>query len=263
MPKAVCLIRSNVHYRHDAFINGLIAAGYVVSTKPLKVIERDDILVIWNRGVQFQYEANRHDKARSRIIIAENGYTDARDGDGHQWFSLAIDHHNGCGRWWQGDTSRFLLMRQDLKPWRDEGTFVLVLPQRGIGAMGVAMPASWPRLIVERLKKVTRREIRMRPHPGLKSLALPLAPALIGCHAVVTWGSGAALKAIMLGVPAFHELPGWIGAAAARFGIDQGFENPFLADRGPMLERMAWSQWTVAEIASGEAFKTLMQVPRK
>jgi hypothetical protein len=124
------------------------------------------------------------------------------------------------------------------------------------------MSASWPRLIVERLKKLTRREIRIRPHPGLKSLASPLAPALAGCHAVVTWGSGAALKAIMLGVPAFHELPGWIGAAAARFGFET-LENPFLGDRMPMLERMAWSQWTVAEITSGHAFRTLMQVARK
>lgn len=262
MPTAICLIRSNVHYRHDAFIRGLAAAGYKVQTKPQRRISADDILVIWNRGVQFQYEAKRHHEAGARIVVAENGYTDAKDSDQHQWFSLALDHHNGCGRWWQGDTPRFPLMRQDLAPWRPEGGFVLVLPQRGVGAPGVAMPASWPRLIVPRLKKVTRREIRVRPHPGLKSLAPPLAPALEGCHAVVTWGSGAALKAIIHGVPAFYELAGWIGAPAARFGIEQGLENPFLGDRGPMLERLAWSQWTVSEIASGEAFKTLMKVPR-
>jgi hypothetical protein len=262
MPIAVCLIRTNVHYRHDAFVNGLAAAGYTVRIKPIQNISRDDILVIWNRGQQFRYESTRHEKAGSRIIVAENGYTDAHDGDGHQWFSLALDHHNGCGTWWQGETPRFPLMRQNLRPWRAEGEFILALPQRGIGAPGVAMPASWPRLVVERLKKLTRREIRVRPHPGLKSLAKPLAPALAGCHAVVTWGSGAAIKAIMHGVPAFYELPGWIGAPAARFGFDT-IENPFLGDRGPMLERLAWSQWTVAEIASGEAIRTLLKVPKK
>jgi len=262
MPTAVCLIRTSVHYRHEAFIKGLAAAGYIVTTKPLRKIDRDDILVIWNRGSQFQYEARRHDHAHSRIIVAENGYTDAVDQDGHQWFSLAIDHHNGCGRWYQGEAARFPLMGQNLRSWRAEGEFVLVLPQRGIGAPGVAMPASWPRLIVERLKKVTRREIRVRPHPGLKSLAKPLAPALAGCHAVVTWGSGAALKSILLGVPAFYELPGWIAAPAARFGFDT-IENPFLGDRMPMFERMAWSQWTVAEISSGEPFRMFMKVPKK
>jgi hypothetical protein len=259
MPIAVCLIRTNVHYRHEAFLRGLTAAGYRVQQRPLQKISPDDILVIWNRGAMFQYEAKRHEAAGSRIVVAENGYTDAVDDDGHQWFSLALQHHNGCGKWWIGDTPRFPRMRQNLKPWRAEGGFVLVLPQRGIGAPGVAMPAGWERDVRARLAKVTSRPVIVRPHPGLKSLAKPLAPALEGCHAVVTWGSGAALKAIMHGVPAFHELAGWIGAPAARFGIAQGLENPFLADREPMLERMAWSQWTVAEIASGEAIRTVLK----
>jgi len=253
------LIRDNVHYRHDAFIRGLAALGYTVRTKPLQRIAADDVLVIWNRGAQFQFEATRHTKAGSPIIVAENGYTDAVDDHGHQWFSLALDHHNGVGRWWIEDQPRFPSMGQAVAPWRAEGSFILVLPQRGIGAPGVAMPQSWPRLIAQRLAKVTARPVRIRAHPGLKSLAKPLAPALEGCHAVVTWGSGAALKAIMLGVPAFHELPGWIGAPAARFGIDQGVENPFLGDRGPMLERMAWSQWPIADIAAGTAFRTLLK----
>lgn len=261
MPIAVCLIRTNVHYRHDAFMRGLVAAGYRVEIRALKKIDPEDILVIWNRGQQFQYEAKRHDAAGSRIIVAENGYTDAVDGEGHQWFSLALDHHNGVGRWWQGETPRFSTMGLNLDPWRAEGGFVLVLPQRGIGAPGVAMPLRWPREIVNRLRGVTKRQIIVRPHPGLKSLAAPLTPALVGCHAVVTWGSGAAVKAIMCGVPAFYELPGWIGAAAARFGI-QTLENPFLGDRSPMLERLAWSQWTISEIASGEAFNTLLRVKK-
>jgi hypothetical protein len=259
MPTAVCLIRTTVHYRHDAFVRGLVAAGYRVETKPLKNITRDDVLVIWNRGAQFQYEAKRHEAAGSRIIVAENGYTDAVDDQGHQWFSLALDHHNGCGRWSVGDTPRFPLMKQTVKPWREDGSFILVLPQRGIGAPGVAMPPRWPREIEKRLKAVTGRPIHVRPHPGLKSMAPAFAPALDGCHAVVTWASGAAIKAIILGVPAFHELRGWIGGPAARYGIDD-LERPFLGDRGPMLERLAWSQWSVAEIASGDAFKHLLRL---
>lgn len=261
MPTAVCLIRTQVHYRHEAFVRGLTAAGYRVELKPAKRIEPDDILVVWNRGQQFQYEVKRHETAGSRIVVAENGYTGAVDDDRHQWFSLALTHHNGLGQWWCGDTPRFPRMGLTVKPWRVEGSFVLALPQRGIGAPGVAMPHSWPRLIVQRLRAVTRREIRVRPHPGGRNVGPTLEAALEGCHAVVTWGSGAAIKAIMLGVPAIYELAGWIGAPAARFGL-QSLENPFLGDRGPMLERLSWSQWPVADIASGEAFRTLMQVPR-
>lgn len=257
MPTAVCLIRTNVHYRHDAFVRGLVAAGYTVSQRSISKIKPDDVLVIWNRGAQFQYEAKRHEMAGSRIVVAENGYTDAVDEDGHQWFSLALDHHNGRGRWPIGETARFPSMGLTVRPWRSEGSFILVLPQRGIGAPGVAMPLRWSRLIEARLRAVTNRPIRIRPHPGLKSAASPLEPALEGCHAVVTWGSGAAVKAIIHGVPAFHELHGWIGAPAARFGIND-LERPFLGDRSPMLERLAWSQWPVAEIANGTAFKHLL-----
>lgn len=259
MPTATCLIRTNVHYRHDAFVKGLIAAGFTVSLKPTRLISRDDVLVIWNRGAQFQYDANRYQAAGARVIVAENGYTDAVDANGHQWFSMALDHHNGCGRWFVGDTPRFPLMKQVVRPWREDGSFILVLPQRGIGAPGVAMPISWTRNIEKRLKAVTDRPIRVRPHPGLKSAAPPLAPALDGCHAVVTWASGAAIKAVMLGVPVFHELAGWIGAGAARHGIAD-LEKPFLGDRAPMLERLAWSQWTVDEITAGEPFRHLLKL---
>lgn len=74
---------------------------------------------------------------------------------------------------------------------------------------------------------------------------------------MVTWASGAAIKAIIEGIPVFYEFNDWIGAPAARYGIDDT-ENPFLGDRNPMLHRLSWAQWTAEEIASGEPFKCLL-----
>jgi hypothetical protein len=68
----------------------------------------------------------------------------------------------------------------------------------------------------------------------------------------VTWGSGAGIKSIVAGIPVFHEMPNWIGAPAAKLGLDD-IEQPFLGDRQPMLNRLAWAQWDLDEIASGEA----------
>lgn len=88
---------------------------------------------------------------------------------------------------------------------------------------------------------------------------MPLGADLKDCWAVVTWSSGAAIKAIAAGVPAFHALPNWIGAPAAKpFGSD--LENPFLGDRLPMFQRLAWAQWGLDEIASGEPFKRLLGI---
>lgn len=264
MPIAVCLIRDRPHYRHEAFVAGLTALGYRVQHTPARRIAPDDVLVIWNRSQgMFAYEAARHDVAGSPVIVAENGYLDAVDADGHQLFSLALDHHNGAGRWFVGDEPRLPLLQVELQPWRaaDSGLFILVLPQRGIGAPGVAMPRGWPFDIRKRLARLTSRPVRVREHPGGAKNVSPLTDALKGCHAVVTWGSGAALKALAAGYPVFHEMPSWIGAQAARpFGSGVDLEDVKMDGlaRGLMFIRLAWSQWPVADIASGRALKWLL-----
>jgi hypothetical protein len=80
---------------------------------------------------------------------------------------------------------------------------------------------------------------------------------LADCFAAVTWGSGAAIKAIIAGVPVFHEFSRWIGAPAAKFGA-ANLEQPFVGDRLPMLRRLAYAQWSVAEIERGEPFALLL-----
>jgi hypothetical protein len=133
-----------------------------------------------------------------------------------------------------------------------------VLLQRSIGEEGVAMPRNWPDTIAKKLKKLTNRPIRIRKHPGKDKTQPPtLEDDLKGAWAAVTWGSGAALKAIIAGVPVFHELAGWIGAGAATTVLD--IENPWMGDRLPMLRRMAWGQWTWDELRSGEAMRTVMR----
>lgn len=262
MPIAVCLIRPQPHYRRDAFVAGLAACGYTIVTQPLRTISPADILVIWNRGPQFQYEAKRHELAGSQVVVAENGYLDTVDEDGHQFFSLALDHHNGAGRWLCGPGDRWPLLGQALCPWRKEGASILVLPQRGMGAPGVAMPRGWENDIRRRLARMTSRPVRVRPHPGLKSKARPLAPDLQNVHAVVTWASGAALKALLAGVPVFHDMPSWVGASAARplAGV-QDLESPLMDDQArlKMFQRLAWCQWSVADIASGVALRWILQ----
>lgn len=268
MPVAVCLIRDTPHYRREAFVAGLVACGYQVAFQPpVSMPKRDDILVTWNRGAMFQYHAKRHESVGSRIIVAENGYLDTVDADGHQFFSLALDHHNGVGRWFPPRTdadaaaARWPVLAQSCLSWRKEGSHILVLPQRGIGAPGVAMPRLWLNDIRQRLARLTRRQVRIRPHPGVKSKATPLAPDLENCHAIVTWGSGGALKAMLAGYPVFHDMPGWIGAGAAvHLAKVTNLEAPMMDDgaRSAMFERLAWSQWPVADIASGYALRRLL-----
>jgi len=123
-----------------------------------------------------------------------------------------------------------------------------------MGENGIKQPSGWLPDVVERLSRLTQRPIQIRYHPGQR----PHPPIdFEGTWAAVTWASGAALKAIVSGIPVFHEMPNWIGGTAARYGIEE-LERPFLGDRNPMLHRLSWAQWSAEEIASGEPFGYLL-----
>ncbi len=251
----VCvLFRDSVAYRREVFYAGLRRLGYEIVDHPLTHPSRDDLLVLWNRSPHQESYAKAYERAGAKIVVSENGYI-GKDEQGHKLFALARDHHNGAGRWNVGGTGQ--RFRIPLSDWRRDGDFILVLPQRGIGERGIAMDRYWTQTVQKQLAKLTRRPIKVRPHPGMAKT--DPYDALRGAWAAVTWGSGAAIKALFAGVPVFHGLPRWIGApAAVCLGEGTDLERPVLGDRLPMFERLAWAQWSVREIESGEAFACLL-----
>lgn len=236
------------------FREGLKRCGYSVGQAPLANPTENDVLLVWNRHGLNDVYAARYEAAGARVLVAENGYI-GRDDAGNQLYALALGQHLGAGRWKEGPEDRWRCLSVPVRPWRRAGREIIVLPQRGIGPKSIAMPAGWPEDVVRRLKSVTDRPIRVRFHPGM-SRTDPWED-LQDAWAAVTWASGAGIKALCRGVPVFHEMPSWIGKSAARFGIHH-LESPFLGDRLPMFRRLAWSQFTVAEIANGWPFRHLL-----
>lgn len=204
--------------------------------------------------------AKLFDGAGARVVVAENGYLPMRGT--RKTFALALNHHNGAGLWPMGVEMRSNLLDVEVRPWRTAHGDLLVLPQRGIGPAGVAMPRSWPTDIRRRLALATRRRVRVRPHPGTDKPTRPtIEEDLEGVGACVIWGSGAGLKAAIAGVPVFYEFGRWIGAPAGTAGIDC-LEEPSRPDRLGMLERVAWAQWSVEELETGEPIARLLELKR-
>jgi hypothetical protein len=261
VPRAWSLIRAEPHYRRDAFDTGLRAVGFdLVPGEPVKP-GPGDLLLIWNRMGSGHRAATLMERAGGIVVVAENGYLGV-DPEGRHLYALALGHHNGAGRWHAGGSERWASLGLTLQPWRRDGEFILLLPQRGIGEPGVAMPKSWVRETVNQLGRVTRRRVVVRDHPGRHISPRPLEEALAGCWCAVTWGSGAGVKALVAGFPVIHGLEDWIGAPAA--SRDLGLvDAPPMLKRLPMLERLAWAQWTVGEIESGEAFACLLSATRQ
>lgn len=262
MKRACCLFRSTPHYRRGAFFEGLSRLGFAVDDVPTRnkaKIKPSSLLIVWNRYGVFDAQARQFIKAGATVIVAENSYLPMRNTK--KAFALSLWHHNGAGKWPKMD-SRADLLDVELKPWRSSGSNILILPQRGIGPPGVAMPRAWPEDIQNRLKK---RPIRMRKHPGMNDVK-PIEQDLDDARCAVVWGSGAGLKALCQGVPVFHEFPKWIGRFGGHFGIDCIGDNDLpalMGDRELMLDNISRAQWTVEEVKTGEPFARLLDIAKK
>ena len=267
--KAVCMVRADPMYRRDACLKGLQAAGFEIAPQ-LARPKPGDLVVVWNRYGNYETEALRFEAAGAAVIVMENGYLGHREDEfrklfsanGEQLYAMALDHHNGAGRWHVGEPGRWREQGIEVKPWRADGEHVLVLPQRGIGPPGVAMPAGWSEKTFARLRAMTKRKVVVRGHPGNAPTVAPLERDLEGCWCAVTWGSGAGLKAICAACPCSIDFAKWIGEPAAMALQDADIEWPRDSDqaREYMLDRLAWAQFTVSEISTGEPFKRLMAI---
>ena len=251
-PRAVSLLRDSQHYRADAFANGLRLNGFEV-VEHLPDPGPSDLLLVWNRHGGNNHTAKRFEAAGARVLVAENGYLGKAWRDG-KWFALALGHHCGAGTWPDGGPQRWDALGVELEPWRENGTHTLVLEQRGIGEPGIASPPGWADQMAIKL------DCRVRRHPGAGPVRVTLRDDIAHVTQVVTWSSGAALLALLMGVPVFYAFPRWIGAPAARPLFELGHQPPLRDDaaRLAMFRRLAWAQWTLSEIESGEAFARLL-----
>jgi hypothetical protein len=201
----------------------------------IKRIGDPEVFITWNRIGAADQKAKEYEARGLPVIVAENAAW-GNDFAGRRWYSLALGMHNTAGCFPVGGAGRFDRLGVELAPWRTGGERV-VLPQRGIGPVGVAMPRDWPNQQVGRIRR----------HPGT-SACIPLEQDLAHAGQVVTWGSGAAVKAMMWGIRVESHMPNWIGA-----------QDNTDAGRLEMFRRLSWAQFQLEEIESGFAFERLLR----
>lgn len=192
-------------------------------------------MISWNRIRDAVAAARAFEAAGRPVLITENASW-GNDFQGGHWLTMARGYHNTAGCFPVGDADRWDSLGVMLEPWRTEGETV-VLPQRGIGPPEVRMPSGW----------ANYQKGRIRNHPGQRA-AKPLADDLAKAGRVVTWGSGAAIRAMLWGIPVESHMPNWIGE-----------QDNTDAGRLAMFRRLAWAQWRLDEFRSGEAFEWMLQ----
>ncbi|HUS98485.1 MAG TPA: hypothetical protein VMX97_17300 [Hyphomicrobiaceae bacterium] len=155
-----------------------------------------------------------------------------------------------------------------MKPWRADGTYTLLIGQcRGDAATAGVDLLAW---YAEAVTAATGegRPVRFRPHPvevgwgrapeidGAPTIEGSLAETLDQAALAVTWNSGAAVEAVLAGVPTIacdEGSPAW---PVASHGLEAARIWP---ERETWAAAMAWRQWSLEEIASGEAWGYLRE----
>ena len=263
-PRAYIIIRLTfADGRHKAIASGLAKAGWkvITGTPPTEERQRpDDLIVVWSRNRRWDPLCRAFEMAGGRALVCEEGQIKAgRRGD--KVFTLCLDDHNGAGDWPVGGPERWAAFGIDLSPWAEIGTRVVVREQRGIGSKRMASPPDWHLKVAKHLHAVGY-EAEIRRHPKimkrLGAKQVPLEKQIASARALVTWGSSDAVGAVIAGCPTVVCAPATFLSGCVGRHLDDLKDPPF-GDRLPALERLAWCQWTLDEIRSGEPFRRFME----
>ncbi len=276
-PRAYCLIRPQVHYRREAFLSGLDAAGYEIMPDSSfhTPIRPDDLLIIWNRYGSYEQLAERMEAGGGRVMVVENGYY-GQDQKGRQPYAMAMGQHQGAGRWYvpaadnPAYCERLDKLGINLVPmdWQRPG-YILVCGQRSIGSELMRSPPNWEGNMAVDVDRELGLDVRIRLHPELllraKATPTPLHIDLGGARAVVVWSSNVAVTSLAMGIPTYHLAPYQIaGISTAWRMLPKKHTGVWALDweeaRLTAFARMAWAQWFVDEIATGKPFELMRDI---
>ncbi|NLA68313.1 MAG: hypothetical protein GX856_08755 [Gammaproteobacteria bacterium] len=249
-------MRVGIFARHEnaeagALCAGFSLAGHRVAMRSLSdygdgQVERFDLIVV--TGLRGRGAACVRDHAASGIpaLVVDFGYM-ARD----VYYQVGLGGLNRIPEFaCPADRFNALGLTVHARGGDPEG-YVLVLGQvPGDAAHGMDDGAlrAWVESTLEQYPGA-----RYRPHPlGGEPVDGTLAEALAGARLVVTWNSNAGHEALLAGVPVIAYGP----AAYAELA---GPDLPSVAERRAYFERLAYAQWTLAEMADGTATRFLVE----
>lgn len=261
----------------DAFLRGVSAHGdfpMLRRLEPEPQVQTDADVAIMV-GVKSKRLYDMHAREGVHLIMLDKGYIRrATSGALRAWeyWRAAVDAHHPT-RYLERENYPFdRLERLEVKfrPWRWRGEHVLFA---GSSAKyhdfySLPDPTSYARKQIRRLSKLTTRPLVYRPKPSWKE-AEPvegatfqqggsIVEALDNAWALVTHGSNAVWEAVLYGVPTI-VLGDAVSKPISSLALED-IENPRLAlldERMQWAANLAYQQWTLPEMASGEAWATI------
>lgn len=159
-----------------------------------------------------------------------------------------------------------------LKPWRTQGSHILICCQRNGGWSMKGIPVQqWLEETINKVRCFSDRPIIVRPHPGDKKWQTYLRITqknvsistnhikqdLQNAWATVLHNSSPAVASAIEGVPVFltDPNPEFSQAAEVSNTILKRLEDPKMFDRQAWVEKLSMCHWNFDELRSGEAWQ--------
>jgi hypothetical protein len=254
----------------SAFRRGAVHLGH-------KCVDNDptaDVDVIWsvlwqgrmrgNQAIWQQAQANN-----KPVIVLEVGALRR----GTTW-KVALGGVNGSAYFGPAgnDSTRAKQLNLSAAPWRPNAQGpIIICTQHSQSLQWQGQPSTeqWVLETIDKIRAVTDRLIAIRPHPRSpftqrefkhKDVVLQQPRRLPGSYddydlnltnawAVVNWSSNPGVQSVLQGIPAFVG-PHSLASPVANINIDT-IESPHMPNRDSWLNDLAYTEWTVDEIAQG------------
>lgn len=208
-----------------------------------------------------------------RAVYMDLGYFGRREGGklfGYHKISVDSRHPTAYFQNRQHSDSRWKRFKVKVRDWRPEAPNSPII-LAGMGPKGASFegynPGEWEAEAVRIMRKHTARPIIYRPKPNWPNApqipgatytrpdSIKLDDQIRGAHAIVSHHSNANIEAMVLGVPSFTE--GGVGSLVSLSDLAH-IETPYMpAAREQFLADLAYTQWSVSEMADGQAWRYL------
>ena len=256
----------------EAFYRGIsvekeLVEGFKYEPSDIAVIfgvYKSKVRKSWPRGKVFrQQRENNKD-----VIVLETGYVNRGDGENHHYAAgfnglngRADFRNKGMGpeRW-----QRFGI---PIKPYSRGSNVILCAQVPWDASVDNHNHLHWIAETAQKLKTMTTRKIVFRPHPlakvapieGCEYSTKPLVEDLKDAHCVVTYNSNSAVEALIEGKPVFAFDAGSMAWNVANKDL-RDIDEPKCHPRNQWLYELAYSQWTLPEMAEGKTWAHLSRL---
>lgn len=265
----------------DAFYEGVQAVGdyavKILTPKGLHAVKSCDATVQvcdYNHhcGKDFRYYLNRYAQAsNTRRIIIDTGFVKNKrsdENDLERYMQVGYDGIKRKAKCYAKGSSqdRWQALEFPVKEWRETGEHILIIGQHEIGISTQHLDIiGWWEDVISYLSMATDRPIKFRPHPNQTQFPkgkyeithdTTIEQDLENCWCAVARTTNGAVDAIINGIPVITPDQTCMAYDVSSHFLTE-FIEPVTPDRTNWLAELAYSQWTINEMAEGLPWKHL------